>query len=103
MDYTVAIAALADPSRRAIVDKLRSGALPVGAIAQDLPISRPAVSQHLRVLSDAGLLNVQADGNRRIYGLSPEGVAAIRAYFDTLWDDALACFGRAASDYSRKG
>ena len=103
MDYTDAIAALADPSRRAIVDKLREGPLPVGAIASDLPISRPAVSQHLRVLSDAGLLHVQAAGNRRIYGLSPEGVAAIRAYFDTLWDDALAAFGRAATDYSRKG
>ena len=103
MDYTNAIAALADPSRRAIVDRLRTGALPVGAIANGLPISRPAVSQHLRVLSDVGLLTVQADGNKRLYAISPDGVAAIRAYFETLWDDALACYGRAASDHSRKG
>lgn len=103
MNYEDAIAALADPSRRAIVDRLRSGALPVGAIAEGLPISRPAVSQHLRVLADSGLLTVQASGNRRLYALSPEGVAALRAYLDTLWDDALACFGKAATDLARKG
>jgi len=101
--YEDAIAALADPSRRAIVDRLRGGALPVGRIAQGLPISRPAVSQHLRVLSDAGLLTVQADGNKRLYALSPDGVAALRAYLNTLWDDALASFGKAACDTARKG
>ena len=102
MNYEDAIAALADPSRRAIVDRLRGGALPVGAIADGLPISRPAVSQHLRVLTDSGLLVVEAQGNRRLYGLSPEGVAALRRYLDGLWDDALASFGKAACDRTRK-
>jgi len=103
MTYEDAIAALADPSRRAIVDRLRAGALPVGAIATGLPISRPAVSQHLRVLSDAGLLTVTCAGNRRLYALSPQGVAALRRYLDTLWDDAMACFEKASADLARKG
>lgn len=97
MIYEDAIAALADPSRRAIIERLRTGALPVGKIASDLPISRPAVSQHLKVLSDAGLVNCDAQGNRRVYAISPEGVAALRSYLDTLWDDALACFTAAAN------
>ena len=96
MNYEEAIAALADPSRRAIVEKLRAGALPVRSIADGLPISRPAVSQHLRVLTDAGLLEAEARGNSRYYAISPEGVAALRRYLDGLWDDALACFGKAA-------
>lgn len=96
MTNTDAIAALADPSRRAIVEALRDGAKPVGRIAADLPISRPAVSQHLRVLSDAGLLDVDCQGNRRLYSISPDGVAALRKYLDELWDDALASFGKAA-------
>ncbi len=98
MNYEDAISALADPSRRAIVERLRSGALPVGEIADGLPISRPAVSQHLRVLSDAGLLFCESHGNRRLYAISPEGVAALRAYLDSLWDDALTCFETAAKD-----
>ena len=98
MDYEVAIAALADPSRRAIIERLREGALPVGKIAHDLPISRPAVSQHLRVLSNAGLLTCATSGNKRIYAISPEGVDALRRYLDCLWDDALACFAMAAQD-----
>jgi DNA-binding transcriptional ArsR family regulator len=96
MIYEDAIAALADPSRRAIIERLRTGALPVGKIASELPISRPAVSQHLKVLSDAGLVNCDAKGNRRLYGISPDGVAALRKYLDCLWDDALACFSKAA-------
>ena len=103
MDYQSAIAALADPSRQAIVERLRRGPLAVGRIAEGLPISRPAVSQHLRVLSDAGLLSVRADGNRRLYALSPDGVAALRQYLDALWDDAFTAFGKAASDRARKG
>ena len=98
MDYETAIAALADPSRRAIVDRLRDGPAPVGAIADGLPISRPAVSQHLRVLSDAGLLTATADGTRRLYALSPDGVAALRAWLDTLWTDAMTAFAEAAKD-----
>ena len=91
------MAALADPSRRAIVEALRGGAMPVGQIAAELPISRPGVSQHLRVLSDAGLLDVLVKGNRRLYSISPDGVAALRRYFDALWDDAFAAFGKAAA------
>lgn len=98
MNYEDAIAALADPSRRAIVDRLRQGPSPVGEIADELPISRPAVSQHLRVLSDAGLLTCSSCGNKRLYALSPEGVDTLRRYLDSLWDDALACFANAAID-----
>ncbi|NDV01016.1 ArsR/SmtB family transcription factor [Pseudoroseicyclus tamaricis] len=91
-----AIAALADPTRRALVERLRAGPLAVGALAEGLPVSRPAVSQHLKVLSGAGLVEARAEGTRRIYGLSPEGVARLRAYFETLWADAFAGFAAAA-------
>lgn len=102
MTYTYAITALADPTRRDIVDRLRSGPLPVGAIAKGMDISRPAVSQHLRVLSDAGLLTVTPVGNRRLYAIAPEGVDALRRYLDTLWDDALAAFARAAAEKAKE-
>ncbi len=97
-----AIAALADPSRRAIVEALRAGAQPVSQIAKSLPISRPAVSQHLKVLSDAGLLTCATQGTRRIYALSPDGIAAMRSYLDALWDDAFACFSKAAGAHDDK-
>ncbi len=90
------ITALADPTRRAILDRLRGGPLPVCDLACGLPVSRPAVSQHLRVLSDAGLLLVTPQGNRRFYSIAPGGVADLRAYLDDLWDDALAAFATAA-------
>ncbi|MDP5084702.1 MAG: metalloregulator ArsR/SmtB family transcription factor [Yoonia sp.] len=102
MTYLDAIAALADPTRRVIIDRLRSGPLPVGAIAKGMDISRPAVSQHLRVLSDAGLLTVTPEGNRRLYAIAPEGVDALRRYLDTLWDDALAAFARAATEKAKE-
>lgn len=111
MTYTspnpeTAIAALADPTRRAIVERLRHGALPVGELAHGLTVSRPAVSQHLKVLSDAGLLEVTPRGTRRVYALAPEGVAALRRYLDALWDDALAAFaaeaGRRASPLDKE-
>lgn len=102
MDYENAITALADPTRRVIIDRLRSGALPVGAIAKGMNISRPAVSQHLRVLSDAGLLTVTPAGNRRLYAIAPEGIAGLRAYLDTLWDDALSAFARAAEEKAKE-
>lgn len=96
MTYEAAIAALADPTRRKIIERLRHGAHPVGHVAEGLGVSRPAVSQHLKVLSDAGLVTVTPDGTRRLYALSPEGVAALRSYLDALWTDALACFESAA-------
>ncbi len=102
MTYEVAIAALADPSRRAIVDVLRRGPAPVGDLAKALPISRPAVSQHLRVLSDAGLLTVTQHGTRRYYAISPEGLEELRSYLDHLWDDALAAFRDNAVKQSEK-
>ena len=101
MDYEDAIAALADPTRRVIIDRLRGGALPVAAIADGMPISRPAVSQHLRVLSDAGLLTVTPAGNRRLYAIAPDGVDGLRKYLDTLWDDAFSAFARAAQDKAK--
>ena len=90
------IAALADPTRRAVFESLRDGARPVGEIARDLPVSRPAVSQHLRVLKDAGLVTERRDGTRRLYRVDQNGVAAIRDYFDQFWTDALAAFKAAA-------
>jgi DNA-binding transcriptional ArsR family regulator len=82
--------ALGDPSRRAIVERLAEGPRAVGQLADELPISRPAVSQHLRVLKDAGLVAERADGTRRIYRLNPAGVAALRDQLDTFWNRALA-------------
>lgn len=102
MSYEYAIAALADPTRRDILNRLRAGALPVSAIAQDMPVSRPAVSQHLKVLSDAGLLTVTPHGNRRLYAIAPEGVDSLRRYLDTLWDDALSAFAKAAEDQAKR-
>lgn len=96
MSYEHAIAALADPTRRLLVERLRPGPLAVGALAQGMPISRPAVSQHLKVLTEAGLLTATPQGNRRLYALAPGGLAPLRDYLDSLWDDALASFAAAA-------
>jgi DNA-binding transcriptional ArsR family regulator len=101
MTYEYAMSALADPTRRVIIDRLRAGPLAVGAIADGMTISRPAVSQHLRVLSDAGLLTVTPSGNRRLYAIAPEGVDELRRYLDTLWDDALTAFARAAQEKAK--
>jgi DNA-binding transcriptional ArsR family regulator len=84
--------ALGDPTRRAIFERLGRGPLPVGELARDLPVSRPAVSQHLKVLKDAGLVVDRPDGTRRLYQLNPAGIEAMRAYFDTFWNHALAAF-----------
>lgn len=102
MTYALAIDALADPTRRAILDRLRAGPLAVGALADGLPVSRPAVSQHLRVLTDAGLLRVTPQGNRRLYAIAPDGADALRIYINDLWDDALAAFARAADEKARQ-
>jgi DNA-binding transcriptional ArsR family regulator len=82
--------ALGDPTRRAIVECLAQRPRPVGEIAADLPISRPAVSQHLKVLKDAGLVAERAAGTRRIYRLNPAGVSALRDQLDAFWSRALA-------------
>jgi DNA-binding transcriptional ArsR family regulator len=84
--------ALGDPTRRAIFERLADGPAPVGQIANGFPVSRPAVSQHLRVLKEAGLVTDRRDGTRRIYQLDPRGVGAVRAYFDRFWSLALDAF-----------
>jgi DNA-binding transcriptional ArsR family regulator len=90
--YEEAMNALGDPTRRAIFERLAQGAKPVGELASGLPVSRPAVSQHLRVLKSAGLVSEQPQGTRRVYRIDPEGVGALRAYFEGFWDSALADF-----------
>jgi DNA-binding transcriptional ArsR family regulator len=87
-----ALSALGDPTRREIFDRLAEGPSSVGALAQRLPVSRPAVSQHLRVLKEAGLVEETPDGARRIYRLDPRGIGAMREWLDQHWDRALAAF-----------
>jgi DNA-binding transcriptional ArsR family regulator len=88
--------ALGDPTRRAIFERLANGPKAVGEIASELPVSRPAVSQHLKVLKQAGLVTDRAEGTRRLYQLNPHGIRDLRAYFDQFWDRALASFKEAA-------
>ena len=85
-------AALGDPTRREIFSRIAERPRAVGELARELPVSRPAVSQHLRVLKDAGLVMDRAEGNRRIYQADPAGLAALRAQLDTFWNQALATF-----------
>ena len=87
-----ALEALADPMRRQIFERLAAGASPVGELARELPVSRPAVSQHLRVLKDAGLVIDRPEGTRRIYHVDPAAVEALRVYFDAFWTQALSAF-----------
>ncbi len=84
--------ALNDPTRRSVLERLRSGPKPVGEIATGLPVSRPAVSQHLKVLKQAGLVDDRSEGTRRIYRIDPDGLGAMRAWLDQFWDSALAAF-----------
>ena len=93
MTYQVA-AALADPMRQEILEKLRAGPRAVGEIAAGMPISRPAVSQHLKVLKDSGLVAETRQGTRHYFAIAPEGIGELRAYLDGLWSDALAAFAR---------
>jgi DNA-binding transcriptional ArsR family regulator len=86
------IGALGDPTRRAIFELVADRARPVGEIAAELPVTRPAVSQHLKVLKDAGLVVDRAVGTRRIYQLDPDGVADLRAYFERYWTTTLSAF-----------
>ena len=88
--------ALGDPTRRAVFEQLRAGPRSVGELATGLPVSRPAVSQHLRVLKDAGLVSERREGTRRIYELAPAGLVELRAYFDQFWSIALDAYKEAA-------
>jgi len=86
--------------RRAIFERLLGGPQPVGKLAHTLPVSRPAVSQHLKVLKNTGLVTARAEGNRRVYRVAPEGVEAMREYLDRMWVQALAAFAAAVEQES---
>ena len=95
-------AALADPTRRAIYEKLADEPQSVGSLASQMPVSRPAVSQHLQRLKEAGLVSDHAEGNRRVYRIDPAGLGAIRQWLDRFWDDALAAFKEEAEKHSEE-
>jgi DNA-binding transcriptional ArsR family regulator len=108
MTYDLILAALADPTRRRIFETLRRGPRSVGELAGRLPVSRPAVSQHLRVLKEAGLVGERRVGTRRIYSALPTGLRELRVYLDRFWDGVLDSFGAVAEDqkggkHGRKG
>lgn len=90
--------ALADPHRRAILELLHGGSRSVREIADDMPITRPAVSRHLRLLKEAGLVMSSAEGTRRVYQLHDQGLAAVRTYLEQIWGDAAAGFRSAAEN-----
>jgi DNA-binding transcriptional ArsR family regulator len=95
--------ALGDPTRRAVFARIARQPLPVGEIARDLPVSRPAVSQHLRILKDAGLVTDRRDGNRRIYAVERNGLAALRAELEQFWNDALTNFKALVDQANQEG
>jgi DNA-binding transcriptional ArsR family regulator len=92
MTYGNALSALADPTRRHVFERLQGGPQAVGEIARGLPVSRPAVSQHLKVLKEAGLVADRPEGTRRVYFIDPNGLGALRKWLDQFWDQALAAF-----------
>ena len=111
MAYGVALAALSDPTRRAVFERVLEAPSSVGEIAQAMPISRPAVSQHLRVLKEAGLVTDRAEGTRRVYQIDPAGLGVIRQWLDRFWERSLDAFraeadkdeGQKHKDKARKG
>jgi DNA-binding transcriptional ArsR family regulator len=94
MTYELALTALADRTRRAVFERLRSAPASVGELAAGLPVSRPAVSQHLKALRLAGLVTDRSEGARRIYYIDPDGLGELRRWLDRFWDDALESFKR---------
>jgi DNA-binding transcriptional ArsR family regulator len=92
MAYGNALVVLADPTRRKVFERLRAGPRPVNVLAAGLPVSRPAVSQHLKVLKNAGLVEERSEGVRRIYSLRREGLVELREWLDSFWGDALEAF-----------
>lgn len=103
MAYGMALAALADPTRRRVLEALRQGPRPVSAIAAHLPVSRPAVSQHLKVLKEAGLVREERQGTRHIYEIDPNGLGPLRAWLDQFWDTALDAFKTEVEREDEKG
>jgi len=94
--YVEALAAIADPTRRRVLERLREGPLPVGRLARGLGVTRPAVSQHLRVLERARLVQARREGTRRIYSVDVRGLQELRAYLDRFWDEVLSAFAAGA-------
>ena len=92
MAYGSALAALADPTRRRVFERLKKGPRAVSEVARGLPVSRPAVSQHLKALKEAGLVADRPEGTRRVYFIDPHGLGELRRWLDQFWDDALAAF-----------
>jgi DNA-binding transcriptional ArsR family regulator len=97
MAYKTALAALSDPTRRAVFERIIKAPRPVGEIARGMPISRPAVSQHLKVLRDAGLVREERQGTQRIYSAEARALGELRAYVDEMWQAALGRFADSAS------
>jgi DNA-binding transcriptional ArsR family regulator len=91
-NQTLAFKALADATRREVFERLAAGPKAVGELADELPVSRPAVSQHLKALKEAGLVSERRDGTRRVYQIDPNGLGEVRAWLDRFWDTALAAF-----------
>ena len=98
-----AFAALADPTRREVFERLALGGKSVGELAQGMPVSRPAVSQHLKVLKEAGLVTDEAEGTRRIYHIDPNGLGALRAWLDQFWGLELEAFKAEAERQGEEG
>jgi DNA-binding transcriptional ArsR family regulator len=92
MPYERVLQCLSDPTRRCVFEKLRSGPQSVAVLAAGLPVSRPAVSQHLKSLKDAGLVIDRSEGTRRVYYIDPDGLGELRRWIDQFWEDALASF-----------
>jgi DNA-binding transcriptional ArsR family regulator len=92
MAYGSALAALADPTRRRVFERLKKSPRAVSEVARGLPVSRPAVSQHLKALKEAGLVADRREGTRRVYFIDPHGLGELRRWLDQFWDDALAAF-----------
>jgi DNA-binding transcriptional ArsR family regulator len=92
MAYAKALKCLADPTRRQVFECLRHGPRSVGEIAEDMPVSRPAISQHLKALKEAELVTDRAEGTRRVYCIDPHGLGPLRAWLDGFWDEALTSF-----------
>jgi DNA-binding transcriptional ArsR family regulator len=92
MPYEKALQCLSDPTRRRVFEKLRAGPQSVGVLADGLPVSRPAVSQHLKALKEAGLVIDRSEGARRVYYIDPDGLGELRRWIDRFWDDALESF-----------
>jgi DNA-binding transcriptional ArsR family regulator len=103
MAYGNALSALADPTRRRVFERLKDGPHAVTDIARGLPVSRPAVSQHLKVLKEAGLVADRPEGTRRVYYIDPQGLGALRKWLDQFWDDALAAFQAEAERSANEG